>query len=86
MWLWSAALELEHTGIGRFCFAYEEALGYSVFPDVRDKDGIAAGRALCEPFGRAFGSWQSLFDRLYELYSVHGLWAKRGPEHRAFGR
>jgi phosphomannomutase len=26
-WLWTAALELERRGQGRFCFAYEEALG-----------------------------------------------------------
>ena len=47
-WLWTAALELARRGAGRFCFAYEEALGYSVFSAVRDKDGIAAGRALAE--------------------------------------
>lgn len=47
-WLWSAGLALERQAAGRFCFAYEEALGYSVFPAVRDKDGIAAGRALAE--------------------------------------
>jgi len=74
-WLWSAALELEHRGVGRFCFAYEEALGYSVFSGVRDKDGIAAGRALAELAAMLAVEQKSLFDRLYELYAQHGLWA-----------
>jgi phosphomannomutase len=74
-WLWSAALELERTGQGSFCFAYEEALGYSVFRAVRDKDGIAAGRALAELSARLSTRGLSLFDRLFELYTEHGLWA-----------
>ncbi len=89
-WLWSAALELERQGAGRFCFAYEEALGYSVFAEVRDKDGIAAGRAAAELAGRLSSRGASLFDRLYELYAEHGLWlsasrniALSGPDSSA---
>jgi phosphomannomutase len=74
-WLWNAALELERRGAGRFCFAYEEALGYSVFPAVRDKDGIAAGRALAELAAHLATRGATLFDRLHELYVEHGLWA-----------
>lgn len=74
-WLWHAALELEAGGQGRFCFAYEEALGYSVFAAVRDKDGIAAGRALAELAAECAEQGQTLFDRLRELYAAHGLWA-----------
>jgi phosphomannomutase len=74
-WLWSAALELERRGTGRFCFAYEEALGYSVFPAVRDKDGVAAGRALAELAAHLASRGATLFDRLHELYVEHGLWA-----------
>jgi phosphomannomutase len=74
-WLWHAALELERRGRGRFCFAYEEALGYSVFPAVRDKDGIAAGRALAELSAQLSARGATLFDRLFELYGEHGLWA-----------
>ncbi|HXK16667.1 MAG TPA: phospho-sugar mutase, partial [Polyangiaceae bacterium] len=74
-WLWSAALELEQRGVGRFCFAYEEALGYSVFRAVRDKDGIAAGRALAELAALLQSRGETLFDRLYQLYAAHGLWA-----------
>jgi phosphomannomutase len=74
-WLWRAALALEAQSAGRFCFAYEEALGYSVFPAVRDKDGIAAGRALAELAAELSARNATLFDRLYELYAEHGLWA-----------
>jgi phosphomannomutase len=74
-WLWRAALALEGQRAGRFCFAYEEALGYSVFPAVRDKDGIAAGRALAELAAELSARNATLFDRLYELYAEHGLWA-----------
>jgi phosphomannomutase len=73
-WLWSAALELERYGAGRFCFAYEEALGYSVFPAVRDKDGVAAGRAVAELAAQLSARGATLFDRLYEIYAEHGMW------------
>jgi phosphomannomutase len=74
-WLWTAALELERSQQGRFCFAYEEALGYSVLSAVRDKDGIAAGRALAELSAQLSARGLTLFDRLYDLYAEHGLWA-----------
>jgi phosphomannomutase len=74
-WLWSAALSLERAGQGSFCFAYEEALGYSVFSAVRDKDGVAAGRALAELAAELSLRGATLFDRLGELYAEHGLWA-----------
>jgi phosphomannomutase len=86
-WLWNAALALEASGAHKFCFAYEEALGYSVFSAVRDKDGIASGRALAELAAELAGRGASLFDRLFELYREHGLWASaarnvalRGPD------
>jgi phosphomannomutase len=74
-WLWRAALALEAKTEARFVFAYEEALGYSVFRAVRDKDGIAAGRALAELAAELSARGATLFDRLYELYVTHGLWA-----------
>jgi phosphomannomutase len=74
-WLWTAALDLQRQGAAKFCFAYEEALGYSVFPAVRDKDGIAAGRALAELAAALAERGKTLFDRLHELYAQYGLWA-----------
>lgn len=89
-WLWNAALALEAQGVGSFCFAYEEALGYSVFSAVRDKDGIAAGRALAELGAEQAERGATLFDRLFELYREHGLWASaalnvalHGPDAQA---
>ncbi len=73
-WLWHALLALEAEGAGAACFAYEEALGYSVYSAVRDKDGIAAGRALAELCASLSARGSSLFERLHELYALHGLW------------
>jgi phosphomannomutase len=74
-WLWRAALAIEAESGARFAFAYEEALGYSVFPAVRDKDGIAAGRALALLAAELSERGATVFDRLFELYAQHGLWA-----------
>jgi phosphomannomutase len=85
-WLWHAALTLQAAGAGEFAFAYEEALGYSVFSGVRDKDGIAAGRALAELAAELAARGATVFDRLFELHREYGLWVSaarnitlRGP-------
>jgi len=85
-WLWRAALALEDAGAGSFCFGYEEALGYSIFSGVRDKDGISAARALAELAASLNERQQTLFDRLFELYREYGLWvsaARNVPLARA---
>lgn len=73
-WLWSAALELEHERKGRFVFACEEALGFSVSPAVRDKDGISSALVLAAIARRLRAEGKLLLDRLNELYREHGLW------------
>jgi phosphomannomutase len=73
-WLWSAALELERERRGTFVFACEEALGYSVSPAVRDKDGISSALLLAALARRLRGEGKSLLDRLAELYRELGLW------------
>lgn len=73
-WLWNAMLALSAEGAGQACFAYEEALGYSVFSGVRDKDGISAGRALAELAAELAARGVGLFEHLHELYVRHGLW------------
>ncbi|HSN30263.1 MAG TPA: phospho-sugar mutase, partial [Kofleriaceae bacterium] len=41
-WIGNAAMDFETSTGGRFVMGYEEALGYSVGPLVRDKDGVSA--------------------------------------------
>jgi len=87
-WIAEAALRAEAEGEA-FVFGYEEALGYSVGPLVRDKDGIGAALRLAElaRFLKARGL--TLLDRLDDLLVAHGLshtiqWSLTlpGPEGR----
>ena len=73
-WIWNAALDLESAGEGTFVFGYEEALGYSVGPAVRDKDGISAALAFASMVGASARIGESVWDRLGSLYREHGLW------------
>jgi len=41
-WIGNAAMDFERETGGRFVMGYEEALGYSIGPLVRDKDGVSA--------------------------------------------
>ena len=75
------------TGGGRLVFAYEEALGYAVTPEVRDKDGITAAVAFVELVGILAAEGRTVLDRLDDLAVAHGLhqtdtWAVRfdGPD------
>ena len=70
----------------RFVFGYEEALGFSVLPDlVRDKDGITAAAV----FMLLMQQWQaegaSSLDRLGALYRQHGLHKSRQISFRYEG-
>jgi len=72
-WIWTAALALEAQNY-RFCFGYEEALGYSFGRTVRDKDGISAALAFAELAAEARASGKTVLERLHALYREHGLW------------
>ncbi len=72
-WVWTAALALEAQNY-RYCFGYEEALGYSFGRTVRDKDGISAALAFAELAAEARASGQTVLERLHALYREHGLW------------
>jgi phosphomannomutase len=71
-WIGNAAIDYERTG-GRFVMGYEEALGYSIGPLVRDKDGVSA----CVLFGelvawnRARG--KTVLEHLDDIYRRVGL-------------
>jgi phosphomannomutase len=73
-WIWNAALDRQDAGQGTFVFGYEEALGYSVGPTVRDKDGISAALAFAGMTVHAAAADESVWDRLGRLYARHGLW------------
>jgi phosphomannomutase len=88
-WIADEAIRGEEEGLA-FVFGYEEALGFTVGPLVRDKDGIGAALRLAElaRFLKARGT--SLLERLDDLLLAHGLshpvqWSVvlPGPEGRA---
>lgn len=72
-WIWTAALALEAQSY-RYCFGYEEALGYSFGRSVRDKDGISAALAFAELAAEARAAGKTVLERLHALYREHGLW------------
>ncbi len=61
----------------RFEFGYEEALGYSVGPTVRDKDGIGAALVFAELVAVLKSEGSSVTTRLEELARRFGLYATR---------
>lgn len=73
-WIWNAALDVAEAGEGEFVFGYEEALGYSVGPAVRDKDGISAAVVFADLAARCRDRGETVLDYLARLYDRHGLW------------
>ena len=81
-WICSAALDLEQQGL-QFVYGFEEALGYTVGPVVRDKDGMSAAVWFADLASQAKAAGESLLDRLARLYVRDGLWVS---EPRSVGR
>ena len=73
-WIWNAALDLQRDAGLRYVFGYEEALGYSVGPTVRDKDGISAALAFADLTARLAAEGRTVLEALADLYRRHGLW------------
>lgn len=71
-WLADAALRAEREGVA-FVLGYEEALGYSVGPLVRDKDGIGAALRLAEMTRQLAARGETLLGRIDQLLVDHGL-------------
>ena len=74
-WIANAALEMEMAGQGRFVFGYEEALGYTVGPVVRDKDGMSAALVFADMACSLAEAGSTVSDRLADLYRRVGLWS-----------
>jgi phosphomannomutase len=72
-WIGNAAMEYEQAHGGRFVMGYEEALGYSIGPLVRDKDGVSACVVFAElaAWNRARG--RSVLEHLDDIYRKVGL-------------
>lgn len=73
-WIWNAALDIQDDSAATFVFGYEEALGYSVGPAVRDKDGISAAVVFADLIAAEAALGRTVWDRLEDLYRRHGLW------------
>jgi phosphomannomutase len=73
-WIARAARELEVTDQRTFVFGFEEALGSTVGPVVRDKDGIGAAVAFAEMVAVLRAEGRSVLDRIRELAQQHGAW------------
>ena len=57
-------------------YAYEEAIGYCVDPEVvRDKDGISAAVLACDLAAGLRPDGRTLLERLDDMYLTHGLHA-----------
>jgi phosphomannomutase len=71
-WIANAAIDAKAKGISFVC-GYEEALGVSVGPLVRDKDGVSAAVRVAELAASLRLEGRSLLDRLDELAVKHGV-------------
>jgi phosphomannomutase len=72
-WIGNAAMEYEREHQGRFVMGYEEALGYSVGPLVRDKDGVSAALLFAELVAWNRSRGKSTRDHLDDIYRKVGL-------------
>jgi phosphomannomutase len=72
-WIGNAAMDYEREHGGRFVMGYEEALGYSIGPLVRDKDGVSAALVFAElvAWNRARG--RTVAEHLDDIYRRVGL-------------
>jgi phosphomannomutase len=73
-WIANAAMDLERDEGLDFVFGYEEALGYSVGPVVRDKDGMSAALWFTDLVAHLRRRGKTVEGRLAALYREHGLW------------
>jgi len=76
-WIGNAAMDYEREHGGRFVMGYEEALGYSVGPLVRDKDGISACVIMAEVVAWNRARKRSVLEHLDDIYRRVGLFVTK---------
>jgi len=72
-WIANAAIAWDAGG-GTFVTGFEEALGYSIGPVVRDKDGISAALVVADLASWCKERGETLIDALTALYRTHGVY------------
>ncbi len=72
-WIANAALTYEAATGGHFVLGYEEALGYSVGPLVRDKDGVSACVIFAELMAWNRAQGRTVLAHLEDIYRRVGL-------------
>jgi phosphomannomutase len=75
-WIANLAIDEAQRGV-HFVVGYEEALGYSVGPVVRDKDGIGAALVVADMAAWCRARGQTLFAYLEDVQRAHGLFVAR---------
>lgn len=70
---WIANKAMEREAECYFCGGYEEAIGFSIGPVVRDKDGVGAAVRMALLLRSLKARGQTAADRLDELALAHGL-------------
>lgn len=73
-WIANRAMDIERSTGARFLFGFEEALGYTVGPLVRDKDGIGAAALLAELAAVRKAEGKTLLDELAAITRKYGLY------------
>jgi phosphomannomutase len=73
---WIVRPALAHPG-WRFVFGFEEALGFSVDAEVRDKDGLSAAVVLADVVARLRAGGRTVGTALEDLSRAHGYHAAR---------
>ncbi|MEH6610539.1 MAG: phospho-sugar mutase [Halioglobus sp.] len=71
-WLTNVAMDHEDAN-HQLLFAYEEALGYAVGRQVRDKDGLSALLAFAQMTEQLSQQGRTVLDQLESLYRQHGI-------------
>ncbi len=73
-WLANRAMDLQKEGYTHV-FAYEEALGYTAYDLVRDKDGVSAALMVAHLAAELLAKKSSVLTRLGEIALQYGLYA-----------